>query len=217
MIQQNNVSIEIEVFISRNHAVVRPSTSRNLHWIRHTVINLPSADTNLNSSIQPTFKDGESQNPLNNHCFWFLLLTPPTAINLSMWRNTGTTHISNQFISDVYCCLLTISCCDVPAFWEIFIPHQLGTSALFGHYSNRTSSPVLGEKKETLNFLQQEAHVANANSLVNTEYFWSRAELIYRYEYIYFCPVFVVVFITPLILLPHKPLYNIVRYQFQHF
>lgn len=98
MIQHNDVSIEIEVFISRKHAVVRPSTSRDLHWMRHTVLNLPSADTNLNSSIQPAFKVDESQNPFHSHCFCYLLLTQPTAINLSMWRNGGITHTSDQFI-----------------------------------------------------------------------------------------------------------------------
>lgn len=92
---------------------------------------------------------------------------PPTAVNQSVWGSADTTHTSNQFISNVCCCLLTIPCCDVAAFKRSEIGLYAPCLTSWEPVSCWSlQQQCWGRWKGALNFLQQEAHVANANSFV---------------------------------------------------
>lgn len=125
--------------------------------VRHTVLNLPSADTKPTSSIQTSFKLGGFQSAF---CQLLLLLhsssPPPNTDSQGLWGNFDKCT-SKQSTSNVYCCFLTISYCDVAVFLrdlnlECMSHASPSEIRLVGHYCNRTPSPLLGKMRESPSF-----------------------------------------------------------------
>lgn len=166
--------------------------SRALLSLRDTVLYLPSSDTKPISNIQSAFKVGGSQTPFCNHCFCWLLLTPTYCCKSKhvrkCWYNTHFQTLYHQrLLLPPYNTTLRC-CCLLSDLKKEHMLHALplGASVLLVITATELLAQCWGRRKGTLNFLQQEAHAANANSLANTEYFWSRAELTCRCGYIHF-------------------------------
>ena len=168
--QQNDVSIENEVFISRNHAAVTDFPLAEVYSQWDTVLNLPSADTNPISSIQSAFKVGGSQTPFCNHCFCQLSLTPTYCCKSKhvrkCWYNAHFRTVYQQHL------LLPPYSITLRSLWSnlkrehLLHASPLGTRVLVVITATEHLVQCWERWKGTLDFLQQEAHAANENSLV---------------------------------------------------